>query len=187
MGTSAVLQTYLTAKLCSRFNYKYYQFSAGNLNAAMTTEKLKNMALVYEDVQFAKDKETLWPILTVTLILTLALTLTKYMSLHFSISPLFLALCLSKFSRQISLYIEPAVEVSIRVRPLNYPLTVWRTQSYCINWNVLLYKRALYIERRYTNHHIAMDLDKNYQRTIVIRLISAVCLAIPFIKSELVN
>ena len=74
---------HLAADLCSRLNNKYYEFSAENLSAAVTTVKHET-ALVYEDIiHFEKDKETLQPILnlTLTLFLIFTLTLTNYMSL----------------------------------------------------------------------------------------------------------
>ena len=58
MVTSVVWRTHLATDLCSRLNNKY-DFSARNLNAAVTTVK-REMALVYEDVTlFTRHKETL--------------------------------------------------------------------------------------------------------------------------------
>ena len=50
---------HLAADLCSRLHNKCYAFSAGNLNAAVTTVK-REMSLVYKDIiQFTKDNETI--------------------------------------------------------------------------------------------------------------------------------
>ena len=48
----------MAADLCNRLKNKYYKFSAGNLNAAVTIVK-REMVLVSEDIiQFTEDRNS---------------------------------------------------------------------------------------------------------------------------------